>query len=48
MGTLTKLMSGTAILIGMYLVLKNYTGATKIINASGNTYVGAVKALQGR
>lgn len=48
MGTVTKLLSGTAILIGMYLVLKNYKGTTKIINAAGDTYVDAVKALQGR
>lgn len=48
MGTITKVLSGTAVLIGLYLVLRNYTGATKIINATGGVYADAVKVLQGR
>ena len=43
-----SLLSGTAILIGMYLILTNPKSTTSIINQLGNTYVGGVKALQGR
>jgi hypothetical protein len=35
-------------LIALYLVLTNAAGSAGVINALGGTYVGAVKALQGR
>lgn len=48
MGTVSKLLSGTAILIGMYLILKNSKSTVSIINSLGGTYTSGVKALQGR
>ena len=48
MSTISKLLSGTAILIGVYLFVTNYTGTTQIITALGSSYTGAVKSLQGR
>ena len=35
-------------LIALYLVLTNFLGAKTVIGATGEAYVGAVKALQGR
>lgn len=48
MSTISKILSGTALLIGFYLVLTNASGAKSIINASGSVYTNGVKALQGR
>lgn len=48
MGTVSKLLSGTAILIGMYLILKNSKATVSVINQLGNSYVSGVKTLQGR
>ena len=48
MGTVTKLLSGTAILIGMYLILKTSKSTVSIINSLGSAYTGGVKTLQGR
>ena len=48
MGTIAKILSGTGILIGMYLIITNATDTTKIIDSLGGTYTGAVKVLQGR
>lgn len=48
MGNLSKLLSGTAILIGMYLILSKSKATVDVVNALGNTYAGAVKTLQGR
>jgi len=48
MGTISKILSGTGLLIGMYLVLSKGTESAKIISTLGNTYSGAVKTLQGR
>lgn len=48
MGNISKILSGTAVLIGMYLVLKNARATTDVINSLGGVYVGGVKALQGR
>lgn len=48
MNTVTKLLSGTAILIGMYLILKNAKGAQTVINSLGGVYTNGVKTLQGR
>ena len=47
MGTVSKILSGTAVLVGMYLILKNASSTTSIINQLGSTYVRGVKALQG-
>lgn len=48
MGTITKIISGTGILIAVYLVLKNATGTTKVVNSLGSVYTSSVKTLQGR
>lgn len=48
MGTISKLLSGTAILIGMYLVLKNSKSTVSILNSAGSVYTKSVKTLQGR
>jgi len=47
MGTVSKILSGTAILIGMYLILKNSAHTVKIINSLGGVYTSSVKTLQG-
>ena len=48
MGTVTKIISGTGILIAIYLFLSNYTATTKVISQLGSTYSSSVKVLQGR
>ena len=48
MGTVSKLLSGTAVLIGMYLILKNSSSTVKVINSLGRVYTSGVKILQGR
>lgn len=48
MGTITKIISGTGILIALYLFLDNYGATTKIISQLGSTYSSSVKTLQGR
>lgn len=48
MGTITKVLSGTAILIGMYLIITNAKSTTSIINSLGGVYTDSVKTLQGR
>lgn len=48
MGTITKIISGTGILIAVYLILTNASGTTKIVNSLGSVYTSSVKTLQGR
>ena len=48
MGTVSKLLSGTAILIGMYLILKNSKSTVSVVNSLGGVYTDSVKVLQGR
>lgn len=48
MGTVSKILSGTAVLIGMYLILKNSSSTVKVINSLGGVYTSGVKTLQGR
>lgn len=48
MGTVTKILSGSAILIGIYLFLTNAGSSAKIINSISSAYIGGVKTLQGR
>lgn len=43
-----ELLMLTAVLVGAYLVLTHYTGFSRSVDALGKTYVGGVKALQGR
>lgn len=44
----TKILSGTAILIGMYLILTKSNQTVSIINSIGGVYTNGVKMLQGR
>lgn len=44
----SMLLSGTGILIAMYLILDNATSTTSIIKQLGSTYTSSVKTLQGR
>lgn len=48
MGTVAKIISGTAVLVGIYLILTNAKGTTSIINSLGGVYTSSVKSLQGR
>lgn len=43
-----RFLIGTGILIAVYLVVANATGAGSVIQAAGGAYTGAVKTLQGR
>lgn len=47
-GRIAQIVSGTFILVGIYLFLTNYRGAASIISSVSSTYNGAVKTLQGR
>lgn len=48
MSTISKLLSGTAVLIGIYLILKNSKSTVSVINSLGGVYTKSVKTLQGR
>lgn len=45
---LTDLAKTSFALVALYLVLKNAGGGSQILSAGGKTYIGIVKALQGR
>ena len=46
-GKVAMIISGTGVLVAMYLILKNSSSTVYIIKQLGNTYTGAVKTLQG-
>lgn len=48
MGTIAKVLSGTAVLVGMYLVLSKSSQTVSIIKSLGSVYTTGVKTLQGR
>lgn len=48
MGTISKILSGTAILIGIYLLITHSKDAVNIVNSLGGVYTSSVKTLQGR
>ena len=48
MGTVSKILSGTGVLVAMYLLFKNASGASSIISSMGNAYSKGVQTLQGR
>ena len=48
MGTVSKILSESAVLIGIYLILKNSSSTVKVINSLGGVYTSGVKTLQGR
>lgn len=47
-GKVAMILSGTGILIAIYLFLSHYKATTSIISQLGKTYTGSVKVLQGR
>lgn len=47
-GKIAMILSGTGILIGMYLILSHSKASVSLINQLGNTYTKSVKTLQGR
>jgi hypothetical protein len=48
MNQLTKIVGGVGILIGMFLVLNNYTASTKIISTIASNSINGIRVLQGR
>ena len=47
-GTIGEILSGTAILIGIYLFLSNGSKTVDIIKALAGAYTSGVKTLQGK
>lgn len=47
-GKVAMILSGTGLLIAMYLILSNSTQTVSIIKQLGSTYTNSVKTLQGR
>ena len=47
-GKIAMILSGTGMLIAMYLILKNSKATVNIVNQLGKTYTSSVKTLQGR
>lgn len=47
-GTIGEILSGTAILVGVYLFLSKGNQTVNIIKALGGAYTDGVKTLQGR
>lgn len=45
---LNRVLEGTAMLILVYLVLKNADGFSSVARSIGDTYVASIKGLQGR
>lgn len=48
MGTISKILSGTGILIALYLLFSNASGASSVISSLGTAYSKGVQTLQGR
>lgn len=48
MGTISKILSGTAVLVGVYLVLSQAKNTSSIVSSLGSVYSTSVKTLQGR
>jgi hypothetical protein len=46
--TIMEFVSGAFILIGMYLVVRNWSGTTQVIKAVGGQTTSMFKTLQGR
>lgn len=47
-GTIGKLLAGSAILIGVYLVVTNPNGASSVTNSISGAFNSGAKTLQGR
>ncbi len=48
MGQVGKIVAGMGLLIGLYLVIHDYSGTVSIINSIANATTGTVKVLQAR
>ena len=48
MSMVSNILSGTALLIAIYLVVKNAKGTASVINSLGGVYTKSIKTLQGR
>jgi hypothetical protein len=46
--TLKQTIALTGVLVAIYLVVTHYTGFSRDVASIGSSYVGGVKALQGR
>lgn len=47
-GKIAMILSGTGLLVAMYLILKNSTASVNIVKSLGGVYTDSVKTLQGR
>lgn len=47
-GKIAMILSGTGLLIGMYLILTHSKATVSVVNQLGKTYTSSVKTLQGR
>lgn len=45
---IATILSGTGILIAMFLILKNSSASVNIVKSLGGVYTDSVKTLQGR
>lgn len=45
---LWSMVGASFALVGLYLLLTNYTGAKEIAGTLGDKYIGLIKTLQGR
>lgn len=48
MANISKIISITAILVGLYLIVKNSKATERVVNSLGGVYTSGVKTLQGR
>lgn len=48
MANISKIISLTAILVGLYLIVKNASSTKTVISSLGSVYTSGVKTLQGR
>jgi len=46
--TITEIVGGVFVLVGIYLFVVNFTGTAQIIRTLGSQSVAGIRALQGR
>lgn len=47
-GMVAKILTGTGLLICLYLIVSNASGTASIINSAAGLYTNSIKTLQGR
>lgn len=47
-GMIAKVLTGTGLLICLYLIVANASGTASIINSAAGMYTNSIKTLQGR